>query len=300
MTPSPSGFSADWLRLREPLDAAARSPDLASRFVSAVSARPAMREARPLRIVDLAAGTGANFRVLAPLIGGDQDWRLVDHDQSLLEAQASAIGRWASAAGWHCQHSEAGVTVHVDGARWQVRAQALNLQQSLDRLDLHGVDGITTTAFLDLVSAEWMERLSSLLVRAGLPLLATLTVDGRRAWQPALPVDMQLHQAFQNHQSGDKGFGPALGPLAADLLARCLAARGCETMIARSDWRIGAGHPGLLRQLVDESAGVAGETSPSAVALFAEWSAQRHAQIDGGLLTLSVGHLDLLALQGAR
>ena len=32
----------------------------------------------------------------------------------------------------------------------------------------------------------------------------------------------------------------------------------------------------------------------------ADWSAQRHAQIDRGLLTLGVGHLDLLALPGAR
>ena len=62
----------------------ARSRELARRFGAAVRARAGASTAS---IVDLGAGSGANFRALAPLIPGDQDWRLVDHDRALLSHQ---------------------------------------------------------------------------------------------------------------------------------------------------------------------------------------------------------------------
>jgi hypothetical protein len=43
-------FDGDWLDLREPFDAAARDPGLATRLAAALPARP--------RILDLGAGTG--------------------------------------------------------------------------------------------------------------------------------------------------------------------------------------------------------------------------------------------------
>ena len=49
--------------------------------------------------------------------------------------------------------------------------------------------------------------------------------------------------------------------------------------------------------MVTESAAVACEADAAACALFADWSAQRDAQIRAGLLTLTVSHLDLLALR---
>ena len=64
------GFGLDWLRLREPHDLRARSRALARQFGAAVRARAGNETAS---VVDLGAGSGANFRVLAPLISGDQD-----------------------------------------------------------------------------------------------------------------------------------------------------------------------------------------------------------------------------------
>ncbi|MDJ0891981.1 MAG: class I SAM-dependent methyltransferase, partial [Gammaproteobacteria bacterium] len=72
-----SGFSGEWLALREPVDDRSRSGTLVTRL----SARAP--EGR-LRVLDLGAGTGANLRYLAPRLGGEQEWLLVDHDSSLL------------------------------------------------------------------------------------------------------------------------------------------------------------------------------------------------------------------------
>ena len=287
-----SGFTADWLQLREPFDAAARNIDLARQFGAALG----NAQGRPRRIVDLAAGSGASFRALAPLLGGDQDWLLVDHDPSLIAAQAVEIERWSTRNGWQCDEGSGEVVVRPGTADWRARAHTLDLAHCLEQVDLADCDGVTTTAFLDLVSTAWLDRLCSLLTRGGLPLLATLTVDGRRVWHPSLPVDMRVEHAFRDHQSGDKGFGPAHGSLAAAYLVNRLAAQGYKVTTARSDWRIGAQHREMLLHMVEGSAAVAQETEPAAAALFAAWSAERHAQIESGLLSLEVGHLDTLAI----
>ena len=59
-----SGFSAEGLALREPVDSAARSESVAA-FVAA-----SLRGRSPLRIVDIGSGTGSNLRFLASRLAG--------------------------------------------------------------------------------------------------------------------------------------------------------------------------------------------------------------------------------------
>lgn len=290
-----SGFDADWLRLREPFDAAARDNDLARGFGAAFGT--GRREGR--RIIDLAAGTGANFRALAPRLDGDQDWLLVDHDPMLIAAQAAEIARWSRAHGWHCRTVGGGVEVDSGSSRWRARARTLDLARDLEAIVIAGCDAVTATAFLDLVSSAWLDRLCSLLARRRLPMLATLTVDGRREWHPPLPADARIDEAFRRHQAGDKGFGPAQGEQAASYLASRLVARGYTVATARSDWRITTAHHDMLVRLIDESTAVACATDPGKTAVFVAWSAERHRQARAGLLALHLGHVDILATPSA-
>ena len=146
--------------------------------------------------------------------------------------------------------------------------------------------------------SAWLERLCAVLARNALPLLATLTVDGRREWSPALPIDAQVDGSFAQHQSGDKGLGAALGGLAATVFAERLAAHGYTVSSAPSDWRISPEHPDMLLQMLDESIAVAGEIEPAATEIFASWARARHAQLAGGALSLVIGHVDLLGIPG--
>ena len=74
-----SGFSTDWLTLRECADARARDGSLAASLLASRPAGPT------LRVVDLGSGIGANLRYLAPRLGHDQYWLLIDHDSTLLD-----------------------------------------------------------------------------------------------------------------------------------------------------------------------------------------------------------------------
>lgn len=287
-----TGFSAAWLRLREPFDRLARSAALARGFAAAVH-----RQAEgPLRIVDLAAGSGANFRALAPLLDSDQDWLLVDHDPALLTAQRAEIVDWATRHGWRWTADGEHIAVDTGQARWRMRGLRLDLASELEALERIPFDGLVTTAFLDLVSATWLDRLGNLLARLQRPLLATLTVDGRRTWHPPHPADAQVLADFTRHQGVDKGFGPSLANEAVAHLATGLAGHGHAVTTARSDWRIGPTQQDMLRYLLDEATAVAHATDPAAAGLIAGWAAARRTQLEGGLLSLEVGHLDLLAL----
>jgi hypothetical protein len=77
-----SGFTAQWLTLREPYDRAARNPTV----LDAVAA--AFRGQSAISVVDLACGTGATLRAIGDRLPTRQNWRLVDNDLGLLAAAA--------------------------------------------------------------------------------------------------------------------------------------------------------------------------------------------------------------------
>jgi hypothetical protein len=262
-----TGFTADWLALREPADQAARDPARARRFAAALK--------RPARLVDLGAGTGANARALAPVIAGAQAWVLVDSDPALIAAQDTSF------AGW-------------EGREWRRSGLALDLADGWAALDALALDGVTCSALLDLASLAWLARLADWLAARRLPFLAALSVDGRRLWAPAAPEDAAIGAAFRRHQQRDKGLGPALGGAAAVALAGLLRDRSFVVTMAASDWRLGPGP--LLAALVRGEAEAAAVAMPGDAALFATWRDRRLGQVAAGALGLTVGHSDLLAL----
>lgn len=174
--------SPEWLRLREPADAAARSAELAERL--------ARRLDGPLVIHDLGGGSGAMGRWLAPRLPGPQHWVVHDRDEDLL---ALAVAE-----------PPAGVTVE---------ARCSDIAR-LSPEDLAGASAIVASALLDLLSAGELARMLD--ACAGVPLLLALTVVGRVTLSPAEPLDTRVAAAFNAHQRR----GGRLGPDAVQEFAR--------------------------------------------------------------------------------
>jgi hypothetical protein len=284
------GFGLDWLRLREPHDLRARSRELARRFGVAVRARAGGETAA---LVDLGAGSGANFRALAPLMSGDQDWRLVDRDRTLLAHQAAEIAQWARGQGYRVTHGSGVVTVAAGAAQWRAQSVELDLARDLAALPLASAHGVTCAALLDLVSAAWLEQLADRLAAARVPFLGSLSVDGRRAWWPTHADDAAISDAFARHQRGDKGFGTALGADAPAAAEAAFRARGYRVTTAAGEWRLAAGDAVMLAALIDETAEAAGEIDPGPSV--SRWREERSAMLRGGKLALTIGHVDILA-----
>jgi hypothetical protein len=158
-------------------------------------------------------------------------------------------------------------------------------------------DLVTASALLDLVSEAWIESVASACADAGAAALFALTYDGTVAWSPAGdPTDAEVLDAVNRHQRRDKGLGPALGPGAGRTAETAFRERGYRTWLERSPWVLGAADAGLARVLLDGWAGAAGEVAPGEAARLRAWAARRTTDVAEGRATLTVGHVDLLAL----
>lgn len=262
--PPDTGFSPEWLALREPFDHAARSVPLARRFAERLPACP--------ELVDLACGRGSGARFVAAHLCSRARWQLWDHDPVLL-AEASASG--LPAASLECR--------------------VVDLRESLSEASgLRRLDGVVTQALLDLVSHDWLVALADWLAELRVPFLAGLTVDGRVRWTPPHPLDAEVQAAFVAHQSLDRGFGPSPGPRAATVLGALLAERGFGVEIARADWQVPPEATAMLSFMVDGTAEAAAVTHPEPQRV-AAWQAARRQAVAAQQVGLMVGHLDLFA-----
>ncbi|MEM9198364.1 MAG: class I SAM-dependent methyltransferase [Pseudomonadota bacterium] len=261
-----SGFSSDWLALREVADRSARSRLLIAQICEFVAARDLGVPETPLRITDLGCGTGATLRALEPYLPAQTHWHLVDNDADLLD-RAQAMAR---------------------------PEQMLSVQQVDLATDVHEalarpVDLVTASALIDLVSLAWLERLLDLMP-AGAALYLALTYDGHELWAPADAAEPQALRAFAAHMSGDKGFGPALGGAAAETLATMLASRGWIVHAAESPWELGPTERALIEALADGAAAAVAETGALAPAAHGAWHGARRRAT-----RVEIGHRDILA-----
>jgi len=291
-------FSTDWLALREPFDRAAREASSLDLQELATSAAEAVARGATYRVLDLGCGTGANFRVLAPRLGGAQRWHLIDHDARLLSALPRTMSAWAQTYRFKVKN-ESDTGLVIEGPDWQAELswQKADLVRELDALPFDGSDLVTASALLDLVSASWLAALLTKVHEAQAALLCSLSVDGRIEWQPAMPTDAQMSKLFAAHQHRDKGFGgPALGAEAVARAVDRLVALGYRCLQAGSDWQLAAPSGGahLLVQMIDGLANAALEQDPGARDLVLTWRLQRLAQ--AARSTLQIGHAELLAL----
>ncbi|BBU62694.1 hypothetical protein MSC49_26290 [Methylosinus sp. C49] len=274
-----SSFSAEWLDLREGADHAARNPALRESVARAFADRDA------LSIVDLACGAGSNLRGLAEFLPARQNWLLIDHDPALLAAARARLIAWADAA-------EEGETLMLSkGARrLDVAFRTADLSGGAGAALAGKIDLATSAAFFDLVSAQWLEAFAEEIAARRLPLYAILSYSGEERWMPPHADDGRMLAAFCRHQARDKGFGPAAGPRAAEVLARALERLGYSVETAPSPWRLGAGETALIAALAEGSAAAVTETGEISAETIEDWRRARR-MAEG----CEIGHSDLFA-----
>jgi hypothetical protein len=276
-----SGFSPDWLALREPADRRARDAGLA------VEAARLASSSGTARLVDLGCGTGSNLRALAPLLPDRQSWRLVDHDPALLEAAADALRGWSDRS----ERVAGGLVLHSGGREIRVTFTEADLSGDPGTIFAELPTLVTAAALFDLVSAAWIEHFAQTLAAARLPLYTVLTYDGKDEFAPAHPLDGTVLDAFHRHQAIDKGFGPAAGRNAPAALDASFAACGYTVRTAPSPWLLDAPRDTAL--ITELTSGIA---SAAAEAGVPEQDARRWAGERRDATSARIGHVDLLAM----
>ncbi|WP_404795671.1 hypothetical protein [Streptomyces tendae] len=268
----PPRYAPEWLRLREPADAAARARDLLDPLRIRLANLPGRADG--LVVHDVGCGTGSMGRWLAPLLDGAQHWVLHDRDPYLLHFAAVAAPRTAA-----------------DGSRVTVETRRGDLAR-LTPDALTGAALVTASALLDVLTTEEVGTLAAACAAAGCPALLTLSVAGRVDLTPAHPLDAEITEAFNAHQRRTG----MLGPDAVDAAAEAFAGHGATVRAHPSPWRLGPDEAELTAQWLRGWVGAAVEQRPELRERADRYLAERLAACAAGELRVVVHHTDLLAL----
>jgi hypothetical protein len=299
---SVSGFSEEWLHLRESVDTASRSRELAAKLASHFEGHSVVEFA------DLGCGTGANLRYTSLFFppGIRQHWRLFDNDPRLLAGARQSLSRWASSV---AQPNDSSLELTKDERDIRVTFSQVDLSTEIETI-LRPGEVATASAFFDLASAGWIARFAKAVAKTSSVVYAPLIYNGFEKRKPPHPGDGPMLAAFHVHQRLDKGLGAACGPAAASVLEEALSAEHYSIEQADSTWQLVAGEDGrrspsdgttsreqaetqqnLIEQLAEGSALAAAELK-----LFDQTAIRAWAESRMRAASCAIGHTDLLAI----
>lgn len=267
---------ADWLALRRSADHRARekSQHLVERLRKYLAAGYGTE---PVRIVDVGAGTGSNQAWLAPRLGVDQHWILLDHDAALIRS-AETVGS-----------STPQVSIQPQVGAIEDLPALLDPAPAL----------VTCAALLDLLTPAEVKTLVHTVVssdtHAQTAALFSLTVTGDVQISPEDPEDGLIAAAFDAHQRR----GGILGPDAVETVAAEFTACGMRVAAQETDWELSADDTDLMHRYLVDRAAVAAEQDSTLSQLAEAWATRRLRQVEQHRLMIRVGHTDLLALPGS-
>ena len=268
-----SGFSADWLTLREEVDLRSRD----SKLLEKAEEWLCDYGASELIVAALGAGTGSTIRAFAN--SGSQksesiSWRLIDQDSELLE----------NARNRHCDS-------------YRIETFDLDLNNTA-ALPLQSVQLITASALLDLVSEEFIDAITRQLVNLNkqqpVGIYTALSYSGMIEWTPSHSLDEEVQNSLNQDQKRDKGFGRALGPDASDYLEHRLTGAGFKVCRADSAWLLDAVDEKLVSEYIAGIERVLKNDEALGLVFLKDWIKFRRLHVTAG--TCRVGHCDLLAL----
>ena len=274
-----SGFSPEWLALREPADHRARDGFLSMALADRLQSKPIVR------VVDLGCGTGSNIRATYAALGREQHWTLVDYDARLLAAAKATLTAWADSATADGER----LVLLKSGKTLAVSFRQADLVSALDPALGSGCDLVTASALFDLCSASFIARFAEAVAARRAVFYTVLTYNGIQRWTPKHEHDAAMLDAFHAHQLTDKGFGPSAGPQAPYALAEAFRACGYTVREGDSPWLLSRSDQVLVDALVPGFAGAVRETGRVPSANIDAWLKQaRHGS--------EVGHTDTLAI----
>ena len=262
--------SGDWLALREPEDAAARSLDLA---LIAAELLPD----GPIVVHDLGSGTGSMMRWLAAVLPGPQTWFLHDWNADLTE---QAIH--------HQRPSDR------DNVQISVFGRTGNLAH-LSAEDVAGGSLVTASALLDVLTSEEIHTIVGACLAAHTPALLSLNVTGGVQLNPRDERDTAFENAFNAHQARLANGRRQLGRYAPSLARRLFVEAGWQVRQSTTLWRLNHRQPGLLGEWFSGWVDAAVEQEPQLRDEADRYRQDRLAQIELGDFSASVDHVDLLA-----
>jgi hypothetical protein len=286
-------LSKDWLYRRFEFDMKSRNRQLESTLMERLNAQP-----RPLTILDLGTGTGANFVYLSQKIEGPQHWVLLEKDPRFTSSLTSSLrtfGEYLPKKAFE---------------RWRDRLQLNEITYEIKRGDFteeveafhqHQFDLITANAVFDLNSADQFSQLVRR-IKASQPAAAqlyfTIHLDQGLQFFPPDAHDSRVKQYFHGHMQRAQNFGQAMGADAAHIMRQIFKSHGYSCLVGDSSWQVSPQESEFLLDnlnFIEKSLTDISDTE--FFSEFQQWYKRRQTQLAQQSLSMTIANCDLLATQ---
>jgi hypothetical protein len=155
---------------------------------------------------------------------------------------------------------------------------------------------VTSSAVLDLLTAQEVDGLAAACAEAGAAALLTLSVTGQVGFAPADPLDAVFAAAFDAHQRRRTDGRELAGPDAVAVAVDAFARRGAVVECRPSPWRLGPDRAELAEEWLRAWIAAACAQQPGLERDAGAYLGRRLDACWAGQLSVDVGHADLLAL----
>ena len=173
--------------------------------------------------------------------------------------------------------------------------QPIDINHDLEAALDGPLDLVTTSALLDLVSDEWLERFAVEAAARRLPVYAALSYNGKVELQPSDAADVKVIAAVNAHQRTNKGFGPALGPNAAAAAVERFEGVGYTVIQGKSNWEFGSQDRQIQLEILSGWAAAAREMDTVPLSQVIDWLGRRRDLVMASRSLIRVGHVDFMA-----
>ena len=275
---------------------------------SLVNALPAVTPARPLRVLDVGAGTGVMLeRMLEWGLLTDAAYTAIDADSGNIDAACESLPRWANEQGFHVTSDGEGRLLFQRGQQnVLVELEAISIFDFIEREQTRrDWNLLIAHAFLDLMSLETaLPTLFKALSPGGL-FYFTINFDGATIFEPEIDAQFEALIETLYHRTADErrtAGRPSGDSRAGRHLFQHLRVAGARILDAgSSDWVVFAGpdgYPGneaYFLHFIINTIYTALHGHPQLDSeRFARWVDERHRQVEQGTLTYIAHQLDFL------
>ena len=293
----------EFLEAKRTIEDRALNRRVFDRFADALADRAAASD-RPVRVVEIGAGTGsmiarlADWGALPPRV----DYRAIDLDTTVVDLARRRLPERLSAAGYRVDQRSEGLV-----ARRSKDGVDRRIEITLEVGDGFAIDAeadvVIAAAVLDLVDLQSaVEDLTDLLADGGL-LYAPVTFNGHTSFVPREPADDRIERLYHRHM--DEVRDQPGSSRAGQQLLRTLPAAGYTVLEAGgTDWTVRpvdgeypAAESTALEHLLSTIVGALADYPADVIdpETRCEWVERRRKQVAHGDLTLVAHHLDVLA-----
>lgn len=220
-----------WLSYRFACDAEARNQGIERKFLEFFDHMPR------LCLVDVGAGTGANFRYYFDKIKQNQEWTFIEQDPHLIKASHICLEKFALGHDYSFRQDNNAITITSKDKEAHINFIQGSLTHIETLADLQKTDVVTANAVFDLVAYEQFDTFAGKLKENDVCLLSTLNYY-ETSFIPFSASDGRFIRLYHMHMRRPQPFGIAMGPDCCEEMLDLLYAHGMLIEQEASQWHI--------------------------------------------------------------